>query len=86
MNNHNWDALPQGKKYESFTGMQNSKEVGPWVEVGALASAHGIDLLFVQPDFTSQDYGLSLSTSEIQNVDKSAVNDQGDTGSATSYL
>jgi len=28
-----WTGLPQGQRYESFTGMQAAKQLGPWVEV-----------------------------------------------------
>lgn len=37
MKRHNWNSMPQGQRYESFTGMQAVRQLGPWVEVSQLA-------------------------------------------------
>lgn len=36
MKKHYWDPIPQGHKFESFTGMQGAKQLGEWCEVSHL--------------------------------------------------
>ncbi len=82
MKRNYWDGIPQGRRFESFTGMQKSKELGPWVEVGSLASAYAVEYTTEQPATLEFVSGLS----EISDSEQGQIALQGDTGPATSYL
>lgn len=77
MKRHNWDGIPQGQKYVSFTGMQGEKQIGNWVEVGQLA--------IVQKELEMLGAIQLNSTVEVEPISQQEI-EQGDTGPVTSYL
>ena len=54
MKRHYW-VVPQ-QRVEHFIGMQKSKEVGPWVEVGMFVNQQQVELNYLQPDLVGADF------------------------------
>ena len=83
---HNQNVMPQGRRFECNTGMQNSVEVGPWVKVGILVSGQVVNISYDEYDYAAELYGVEASPTETQYVGLIPLPEQGDSGPITSYL